>query len=151
MGVHRPYDAPKNLIAANGDYLRVQTYEDAVEAMKYITRIQASRDIESERKTMKLYSLINFGVAALAGGLLEMIGLPSPVCLILTLAAAVIAIACTAVKCSGKIREIKAKSEAVLTGEYFNGKPEQQIIREANESYIARMNNLIGLEKRFSK
>jgi hypothetical protein len=93
---------------------------------------------------MYINGLINSGIT---GAAITAIGLGSSIIAIpLFLAPAVGTVIYEACK---TLKE-KKKNASIVNGDYFEGKSEQEIVREANSDFVNYHNNIVGLSERFS-
>lgn len=131
----------KELYDENGYLKNVSTVEDAKAVMRHCSPERTRRMIGACKESMIILSVCGVGVLGLLLYLMgtEILNNASPVLMIWLFA---LPIAIPVVVQSWKIHEEREKNDAIISGAYFEGKSDAQIIDEANEDFVRLLNNL---------
>ena len=117
-------------------YNNVESFEEAKKVMQDI-----SPKLTEKLKKANIESIFVLGVCGMgAGGLaLSLTGVPTAgVLLPVTLGPALAA----SIRAACRILKDNKKNKDILDGKYFEGKSEEEIVREANQDYVRVANNL---------
>lgn len=121
-------------------YNRVENFEEAKRVMQELSPGKTEILKKANLDSIFIYGLGLLGTEGLLFGATKI----SPKAIIPLLAAPFIA---TTIRAACKTLKEKKKNEAILNGEYFVGKSEEEIIREANDKYVSFTNNYEQIEE----
>ena len=113
----------------------VSSFEEAKKVMQEISPARTEFLKKANLESIYMFGLMGTGGVGLASVLIG--GIPAGV----LIPAAIAPFAITSIKAACNIIKNKKKNESIMSGDYFEGKSEKEIIREANEDYIREANN----------